>query len=108
MDFILALLQSNYTTYIILGVFLVLIIVMSIINNKKRKEQANKEAERKSKLCAGTKIITIGGIKGVVVSVDDADDSFILETEGANIKFDKRAIYQMTLPDESTTENDNQ
>ena len=35
---------------------------------------------------------------GRVVSVNHDESSFVLETEGTKIKFDKRAIYQMQLP----------
>ena len=88
--------------YIFLGGIIVLFIVMSVINNSKRKKQMVQDQERKSKLCKGTKIITIGGVKGDVVFVDDEDSSFLLQTGEAIVKFDKRAIYEMILPEEQT------
>ena len=62
---------NNWTMWIIIGVMVIAFIAMSFFNNKKRKEQAAEEAKKKDALCAGTKIITIGGIIGEVVSSDE-------------------------------------
>lgn len=86
---------------IILIAFFVLIIVMSVINSKKRKKQMAEEQETRDRLCPGTTIITIGGIWGTVVSVDHEEATFIMESEGSKLKFDKRAIYKMTLPEDA-------
>ena len=91
--------SGGWGIYIIFGVIIVLFVVMSIFNNKQRKKQAEEDKKRKDSLCAGTSVITIGGIVGTVVSVDHENSTFVLETEGSKIKFDKRAIYQMTLPE---------
>ncbi len=89
---------NPWFTIILIG-FFVLIIVMSVINSKKRKKQMAEEQETRDKLCPGTTIITIGGIWGTVVSVDHEEATFVMESEGNKIKFDKRAIYKMTLPE---------
>ncbi len=85
-------------TYVIFGVIIVALIVMYVYQSKQRKKQMAEDAERKSKLCEGTIVITIGGIMGTVVSVNNEENSFVLESEGNKIKFDKRSIYQMQLP----------
>ena len=90
--------QSPIGTYIIFGVIIVIIIFMYVSQNKQRKKQMAEDAERKSKLCEGTEVITIGGIMGTVVSVNHEENTFVLESEGSKIKFDKRSIYQMKLP----------
>ena len=90
---------NNIAMYIIFGVIILAFIGMSVFQNKQRKKQAAEDQERKSKLCVGTKIITIGGIMGTVVSVNHEENSFVLESEGSNIKLDKRSIYQMQLPE---------
>ena len=87
------------TFYIILGVIAVLFIAMSVFNNKQRKKQMAQEQAKKDSLCPDTKIITIGGIIGTVVSVDHEENTFVMVSEGSTLKFDKRAIYQMTLPE---------
>ena len=96
--------KNDYTMLIVLGVIVVAFIVMSIVNNKNRKKQMAEDQQRKDSLCKGTKIITIGGIMGTVVSVDHKNNTFVLETEGSKIKFDKRAIYQMDLPENAKVE----
>ena len=90
--------SNGYTMYIFLGIIIVAFIVMSVFQNKNRKKQMAEDQARKDKLCAGTTVITIGGIMGRVVSVNHEENSFVLDTEGTKMKFDKRAIYQMQLP----------
>ncbi|MBQ3234846.1 MAG: preprotein translocase subunit YajC [Clostridia bacterium] len=90
----------NPTMLIIFGLLIVGLIAMSAFQNKQRKKQANQEQEKRNRICAGTTVITIGGIMGTVVSVDLDEKSFVLETNGTLIKFDMRAIYQMQLPAE--------
>ena len=91
--------QSNVGTYIFLGVIVVLFVVMMVFNSKQRKKQMAEDQKRKDSLCKGTKVITIGGIVGTVVSVDHEASTFVLATGNAELVFDKRAIYQMTLPE---------
>ncbi len=100
---------NSWFMYIVIGVVIVAFIVMNVISNKKRQKQAQEDQAKKDSLCAGTKILTIGGISGVVVSVDHENNTFVLETANSQIVFDKRAIYQMELPQdakpvETTTE----
>lgn len=92
---------NNWVMYVIIGVIIVAFIVMNVISNKKRQKQVQQDQERKDKLCKGTKILTIGGISGVVVSVDHENSTFVLETGTSQIVFDKRAIYQMELPEDA-------
>ena len=94
--------NSNPFMFIIIGVILVAFIVMNVVSNKKRQKQAKEEQEKKDSLCKGTKVLTIGGISGVVVSVDHKNNTFVLETAKSQILFDKRAIYQMELPKDAS------
>ena len=93
--------ETNPMPMILLIGFVVIIVVMSVINNKKRKKQMVEDQERKDRLCKGTTIITIGGIWGTVVSVNNEENTFVMESEGTLLKFDKRAIYSMTLPEDA-------
>ena len=92
---------TNSMPMILLIGFVVIIVVMSVINNKKRKKQMVEDQERKDRLCKGTTIITIGGVWGTVVSVNNEENTFVMESEGTLLKFDKRAIYSMTLPEDA-------
>ena len=89
---------NNWTMWIIIGVMVIAFIAMSFFNNKKLKKQAAEEAKKKDALCAGTKIITIGGIIGEVVSVDETE--FTMTSGTSTLVMDKRSIYQMTLPED--------
>ena len=93
--------KQDYTMLIILGVVAILFIFMTINNSKQRKKQMAEDQKKKDSLCKGTKITTIGGVIGVVVSVDHENNTFVLNSEGNNIKFDKRAIYYMELPEDA-------
>lgn len=92
--------QSNpWTTWIIMGVAIALIVVMMVFS---RRSQQKKQEETKAMLDAiapGNKVKTIGGICGVVVEVCQEDNTFILETGSeasgkSYIKFDKQAVFQ--------------
>ena len=85
--------------FIVIGVVAVLFIVMNIFSNKQRKKQYAEEQAKRDSLCPDTKVITIGGIVGTVVSVNEEENTFVMVSEGNALKFDKRAIYQMTLPE---------
>ena len=63
--------------WIILGVVLVGFIVMNYFSNKKRKAQMEAEKEKRNAIKPGFKIMTIGGIVGTVVSVDDEANTFV-------------------------------
>ena len=88
-----------WVTWVVLGLFALLLIGMSFFSNRQRKKQAEEDKKKKDSLCAGTTVITIGGIMGVVKSVDHEESSFIMQSGSSELKFDKRAIYQMTLPE---------
>lgn len=93
----LNLLASKVMTYVFIGVIIVAVIAYMIFSSKQRKKQVEEDRKKKDAICAGTKVITIGGIVGTVVAVEDAE--FLLSSEGSVIRLDKRAIYQMELPE---------
>ena len=93
----LNLLASKVMTYVFIGVIIVAVIAYMIFSSKQRKKQVEEDRKKKDAICAGTKVITIGGIVGTVVAVEDSE--FLLSSEGSVIRLDKRAIYQMELPE---------
>lgn len=92
--------------WVILGVVLVGLIVMNFLSNKKRRAQMEAEKEKRNAIKPGFKVMTIGGIVGTVVAVDDDANTFVLQTgtdeEPNYIKFDKVAIYSSEDPNEHT------
>ena len=89
----------GWTSYIILGVLVVAIIVMFIFSSRRRKKQEQDAKNLIDAVKPGNKVKTIGGICGIVVEVDSAENTFVLETGSEQsgkcfIKFDRQAIYQ--------------
>lgn len=85
----------------ILVVFIVIIVAMiglliwqTISGKKKQKEAQNMLNQLKK----GDRVKTIGGVCGFVVEINDAENTFVLETgtddNKSYVKFDKGAIYQ--------------
>ena len=89
---------TPWTSYLIMGLLVVAIIglfVWSSISNKKKQKQA---LDMVSALKVGDRVKTIGGICGFVAEINDAENTFVLETGTENnksfVKFDEGAIYQ--------------
>lgn len=92
--------KSGNSTMITI-VFVVIIVAMiglliwqTISGRKKQKEAQNMVNQLK----IGDRVKTIGGICGFVVEINDAENTFVLETgidsDKSYVKFDKGAIYQ--------------
>lgn len=91
--------ESNNTATIIIMIVLVVAIiglfVWQTINGKKKQKEAQ---DMVSALKVGDRVKTIGGICGFVAEINDAENTFVLETgtedKKSYVKFDKGAIYQ--------------
>ncbi|MBO5926196.1 MAG: preprotein translocase subunit YajC [Clostridia bacterium] len=96
--------KNDYTGLILIGVLVVAFIVMSFFNSKKRKQEMAKEQEKKDSLSKGAIILTIGGIKGTVVSVNHDKNTYVLKTGKSEIELDKRSIYSVEYPEKAKPE----
>src|ERR1700733_15032773 len=76
--------------------FVVLYFLMIAPNQKKQK----KWQEMLSKLKAGDKVTTNGGIRGVVVSVKDDVVQLRIAPDNVKLEFVKNAVASMTTADE--------
>lgn len=85
---------------IVLVVAIIALFVWQSISGKKKQKEAQ---ERVNKLKKGDRVKTIGGVCGFVHEINDAENTFVLETGSGDdksyVKFDKAAIYQ-TAPAE--------
>ena len=72
---ILAANTNSWLMPVILAVFFVLMIVMTIVPQRKQK---NKQAEMFNSIQVGDKIMTIGGFVCVIVEYDGANDQYIV------------------------------
>lgn len=91
--------MSNIIMLVILAVLIVVVVVFYVLGSKKRKKQEKDAQDLINAVKPGNKVKTIGGICGIVVEVDNDENTFVLETgtevSGKSyIKFDRQAIYQ--------------
>ena len=89
----------NYVTWIIFGVLAVAVVGLFIFSSRRRKKQEKDAQDLINSVQPGNKVKTIGGICGIVVEVDNEEQTFVLETGTEKsgkcfIKFDRQAIYQ--------------
>ena len=92
---------NNGSSTMITVVFIVIIVAMiglliwQTISGKKKQKEAQ---EMLNQLKKGDRVKTIGGVCGFVVEINDAENTFVLETgtedKKSYVKFDKGAIYQ--------------
>ena len=90
---------SNWSSWLIIGLFAAVIIVFMVLNSRSQKKRQKETQETLNALKPGNKVKTIGGICGIVVEVCPDDNTFVLETGTENsgksyIKFDRQALYQ--------------
>ena len=103
---------SPLGTWIMVGVFAVLMIVFMVFNKRTQKKREEEMKKVLDSIKPGAKIKTIGGICGTVVEVCD-DGTFVMETgtdkSGKSyLKFDKYAIAQTdAVSEEKTAEQAN-
>ena len=91
--FIAGLESQNIIMLAVLGGLMILMLVMSIVPQRKRQKEAQKMMDS---LTAGTKVKTIGGFIGEIKSIDGATLVIDLSpnTDGSNLcVIDRSAIY---------------
>ena len=97
---------------IVMIVALVLVFGVFIFLMSRRNKKRQKEAEDMiNAVKPGNKVKTIGGVCGIVVEVDEAEGTFVLETGSETsgkcyMKFDRQAIYQTDAVAEKTSDKD--
>lgn len=101
---------DGWPTWVILGVLIVAVIVMFVLSSRKRKKQEQESQDLINAVKPGNKVKTIGGICGIVVEVDNEENTFVLETGTEQsgkcfLKFDRQAIYQTDAVVEKETKD---
>jgi preprotein translocase YajC subunit len=100
-------LMANWTSWIMMGALLVLIVVFMVFNRRTQAKKQKEAADMLNAIKPGNKVKTIGGICGIVVEVCPEDNTFVLETGSeasgkSYLKFDKQAVYQTDAVVEKT------
>ncbi|MDE6867967.1 MAG: preprotein translocase subunit YajC, partial [Clostridia bacterium] len=71
---------NQIVTWVIFGVLIVAIIGLFIFSSRRRKKQEKDAQDLISAVQPGNKVKTICGICGIVVEVDNEEQTFVLET----------------------------
>ena len=96
--------KNKWGALVMLGILIVLIVVFMIFNARSKKKNKAAQDEMFKSYIPGSIVTTIGGIVGTIVSVDEINETFVVETgEGDNkptMKFLKNAVYKIERPEE--------
>ena len=96
------LLAANATSYIVLGVLLVLLVVYFVWSSKSmKKREENRQKTLDESMKVGAEIMTIGGLIGTIVEVSEDGESFVIETgtddKKSYIKMAKVAFHSLVV-----------
>lgn len=83
-------------TVIMIAFYGVLFGVMYFILIRPQKKQAQKTQDMLSQIKPGDKVVTIGGLHGIVEEINSADNTVVLDCEGIFLTFEKRAISRIS------------
>ena len=91
--------NGGWTSFILIGVLVIAFVVMMFVSSRNNKKRQQEQEAVMNSLRPGNKVKTIGGICGIVVEVNEEENTFVLETGNelngkSYLKFDKQAIYQ--------------
>lgn len=91
--------------FIVIIVAMIGLLIWQTISGKKKQKEAQNMVNQLKK---GDRVKTIGGVCGFVVEINDAENTFVLETgtddNKSYVKFDKGAIYQTAPANGSAVE----
>ena len=92
-------------TVIMIAFYVVLFGVMYFILIRPQKKQAKKTQDMLSQIKPGDKVVTIGGLHGIVEEVNSADNTVVLDCEGIFLTFEKRSISRISKVATITTDD---
>lgn len=85
--------QNNWKSTVMLLVLLAVFVVMMVVSNMANKKRQKQAQEMKDKIVIGDKVRSIGGIVGEVVSIDRANNLYVICTAGSNIAINIDDVY---------------
>lgn len=96
---------TNWWSYVLIGVVVLLLIAMPIMMNARNKRESQKVQEQTNSLKVGDKVLTTSGVYGTITELkfDDAKKLVVLETGGKTKSYltvDAYAIYTVFKSDE--------
>ena len=75
--------------------FIILIVLFGLMMwfmQRNQKKAANKRQEQLNSMAPGSEIVTIGGLHGILSSVDSEKGTIELDAEGVILTFDRSAV----------------
>lgn len=90
---------NDWLSYVLIGVLVVVLIGAMVLMNRRNKKRQQEVEDLINAVKPGNKVKTIGGVCGIVVEVDEEENTFVLETGSETsgkcyMKFDRQAILQ--------------
>lgn len=92
-------------TVVMIAFYGVLFGVMYFILIRPQKKQAQKTQDMLSQIKPGDKVVTIGGLHGIVEEINSDDNTVVLDCEGIFLTFEKRAISRISKVATITTDD---
>jgi len=92
-------------TIMMIGFYALLFGVMYFILIRPQKKQAKKTQDMLSEIKKGDKVVTIGGLHGIVEEVNTSDNTIVLDCDGIFLTFEKRAISRVSQVATITTDD---
>lgn len=80
--------MGNYTLFIMIG----LVLVMMWFTSRGQRKQQQERLEMLNQMKPGDKVVTIGGLYGVIDSFDTTDNTVTLDIDGIYLVFERSAI----------------
>lgn len=101
--------NTGWLSIVLIGVLVVAFVVMMFFSNRSNKKRQQEQEAAVNAIRPGNKVKTIGGVCGIVVEVNDEENTLVIETGNelngkSYLKFDKGAIYQTDAKPEKTEE----
>ncbi len=89
-----------------LGSFLPMIVIMGGMvwwMSRSQKKQQQKRQDLLNTMDVGSKVVTIGGLHGVIAEVNTEKSTVVLDCEGIFLEFNRSAISSVTPPEAADT-----
>ncbi len=84
------------TNMIFIALIVVMFVGMYFISIRPQKKQQQKRQEMLKQMDKGDKVVTLGGIKGVIASIDRENKEVVVDCDGIYLTFDLNFIRRTT------------
>ncbi|GEO45732.1 preprotein translocase subunit YajC [Companilactobacillus alimentarius] len=83
----------------------IMFVGMYFISIRPQKKQQQKRQEMLKEMSKGDKVVTLGGIKGVIASIDRDNKEVVVDCDGIYLTFDLNFIRRTTPVSQAASEN---